>query len=369
MLLSQSLRAELWPSINWVEQFEISAAAVAHEVDASRRSERYFELASLAENLLPNRERAVELYNAAWQAGMNNHRALIRARYLCRELGRLDLVAKIAELEHGHTGNPECQLIAGLAWLDAGKPDRAVLPLLAARAADPDNAVIADSLAVAQKEWPDVRAEIERLEQLAAAAGPEEASLHYLQAARILNMLGTDAEESQAVLRLAIAAQPRNDSAHALLEGKLVAAQNWSELLRLAERRAEASLTAYEGCEIYRRWGTAFSLHHKQPELGVPLLMRSLVIAYDHQLEDVPGQLATHALLREHARHAGGLEVVVGLAERAFDTPLTADEQLGLAIHTAPAARQLGNRAAALGFIGTVCRLVPTHPLAVSFSP
>jgi len=369
MRLGEQLRASFWPTVNWAEEFDNIATGVRGIADEALRSEQLFELAALSENLLPNRERAIELYNAAWQAGSQNQRALTRARYLCRELGRLDLVAKIAEMEYGHSRNIECCVIAGLAWLDAGKPDRAVRPLLTAQAVSPNDASISDSLKVAQKEWGNVRTEVERLQALAGEAEPDGASGHYVQAARVLAMLGTENPECQTMLRLAISANPRNDSAHALLESRLVVGQEWDELARLAERRAQASVTAYERSEIYRRWGTAFSLHYKQPERGAQLLMQSLITAYDNAVADVPGQLATYSLLREHARYIGGIEPVVALAQRAFTTPLTEDEQLAIAVHMAPAARQLAQRDAALAFIGTVCNLVPTHPLAVSFAP
>src|SRR5687768_11850916 len=65
----------------------------------SERSERLFEIAMATEEIVPERDRALAIYQRAWKTHPANLKALARARHLYREIGRLEMVAKVGELE------------------------------------------------------------------------------------------------------------------------------------------------------------------------------------------------------------------------------------------------------------------------------
>jgi tetratricopeptide (TPR) repeat protein len=73
------------------------------ELEASgskpEQSERLFELAALVEDVIPERERALGLYQRAWKLHPDNLKALSRAREVYGEIGRFEMVAKLGEME------------------------------------------------------------------------------------------------------------------------------------------------------------------------------------------------------------------------------------------------------------------------------
>jgi hypothetical protein len=361
--LSLAMRNEFWPARDWQAQFRGLEARVRQFVNPTEQSRMAFQLAEVAEFLVPDRQSAVDLYTLCWKAQGKNHRALVRMRFLCRELLLLDAVAKIAELEFRETNNPECQIIAGQAWLDAGAPDRALKPLLGAIKRLPDDPAVKMALAMARREWPNVRAEAVRLRQVAERAEPTQAAALFLQAARIYRMLGTDPGDYEAMLRGAVGAVPRNDSANALLERWLIDGQRWDELVSLAERRVAVALSPYEEIDVYRRFGMLLADRCGQGGLGAGLLMSALATAYDRGVAEIPGHLAMLALLRDHFLTTGDTNEIFHFCQRALANELGDDERLAIAVFAAAQAQRSGGVDLAVNrrFVAVVRELVEDH--------
>src|SRR3954462_12985045 len=159
LLLERPRRSRDWTqTIDDLEK-ELEASGSKPE-----QSERLFELAALVEDVIPEREKALSLYQRAWELHPDNHKALSRAREVYGELGRFEMVAKLGEME---LRSPAAALnlagIVGEALLDSGQKDKALPILERALEATPDSIRVKDALAAVNYDpefWAD---EVERL--------------------------------------------------------------------------------------------------------------------------------------------------------------------------------------------------------------
>lgn len=75
-------RSRDWPSA--IDELEREAEDIKNERE---RSELLFEIGALTEEVIPERDRALALYQRAWKLFPENIKALTRARQIYRELG------------------------------------------------------------------------------------------------------------------------------------------------------------------------------------------------------------------------------------------------------------------------------------------
>ena len=100
------LRERLRRSRDWSAAID----ELEKELEASgtkpEQSERLCELAALVEDVIPERDRAIGIYQRAWKLHPANVRALTRAREVYGEIGRLEMVAKLGEFELRDPNSP-----------------------------------------------------------------------------------------------------------------------------------------------------------------------------------------------------------------------------------------------------------------------
>src|SRR5690606_21200531 len=257
---------------------------------------------------------AVQMHLVAWRADRSDLVSMARARELCREIGDLPSVAKIAHLEFQERKDPALAGTEGTAWLDARQPDRAIKPLLIARRGLPDDAGVAAALATARGEWPDPRAMVDRLEAEAMAANdPAERARAALQAARVLRLLGDARPRAGRLLTLAFEARPRDESIYGLVEAWNVEADDRDGLIQLYQTRIRSAPSPLARIDDLRRGGTRLVLRQVQTGLGLRLLEQALTDAYRAGAKGgIPGHLAMLALLRDHAEAAGLMREFLG---------------------------------------------------------
>src|ERR1041385_3948564 len=144
------LRERLRRSRDWTQTIdelekELEAAGTKPE-----QSEKLFELAVLVEDVIPERERALGLYQRAWKLHPDNLKALSRAREVYGEIGRFEMVAKLGEMELRSPAAPNnLAAIVGEAMLDSGQKDKAIPILERALELSPDSVRVKDALAAA----------------------------------------------------------------------------------------------------------------------------------------------------------------------------------------------------------------------------
>src|SRR5437868_508825 len=181
------LRERLRRSRDWaatIDELEKELEASGAKPD---QSEKLYELARLVEDVIPERERALGLYQRAWKVHPDNLKALTRAREVYGELGRHEMVAKLGEMELRSPAAPiDLAAIVGEALLDAGQRDKAIPFLERALERTPDSARVQDAIAATNYDpefWED---EVDRLLGEAAKLDAGKSARQLLRAARIL---------------------------------------------------------------------------------------------------------------------------------------------------------------------------------------
>src|SRR5260370_24190478 len=142
------LRERLRRSRDWTQTID----ELEKELEASgtkpEQSERLYELAALVEDVIPERERALGLYQRAWKLHPDNLKALSRAREVYGEIGRFEMVAKLGEMElRTPIAAQNLAQIVCAALLDSGQKDKAKPILERAIALQPESTRVKNALA------------------------------------------------------------------------------------------------------------------------------------------------------------------------------------------------------------------------------
>jgi tetratricopeptide (TPR) repeat protein len=369
MELSTDLRGQIWRTQDWFGRVVELEWEVKRVPDPFLRAERALELGRLCEALVPDRERALSLYQVAWQATGERLEALGWSRRLSMELGRTEDAARLAELEHRASSDPSLLVVAGEAWLDAGDAARAAEILSRARSElGGGGEALLESLGVAEAAG-EIGLEVVRLEREAGeVAEAEVAGRKLLNAALLVRRASRRHPRYEGLLRRAVDTDPRNLRAALLLEQILEAEERWVEYVELHEICADVAPSEHERVDVYRKGGTALSVRFHQARPSVRMLKTALAIAHEKKLENVPGHMAMLALLRNAHQASGELGELVNVCERALESALSDDEQLFVAALAGRTAwKGLKDPGRAKRFFSTVKSLVPDHPLVKKY--
>src|SRR4051794_9028454 len=213
------LRDRLRRSRDWA----IAIDELEKELEASgskpEQSERLFELAALVEDVIPERERALGLYQRAWKLHPDNLKALSRAREVYGEIGRFEMVAKLGEMElRSPAAASNLAGIVGEALLDSGQKDKALPILERALELHPDSIRVKDALAAVNYDpefWTD---EVERLTDEAERFDESTSVRMLVRAARILRLEAPEDERLEELLKRVLAKDIDEPSVNFLYE-------------------------------------------------------------------------------------------------------------------------------------------------------
>ncbi len=355
-------RARDWGGM--IDVLEREAEQVGSEKE---RSERLFELASLTEEIVPERDRALAIYQRAWKLHPDNLKALAEARRVYRELGRLEMVAKLGELELKSTsGGPEEQAkLAGLvgeALLDCRQRDKALPLLHRALEVYPDSSQLRDAVAAADydaENWLDL---VEKLQGDAERADSTTAARMLLRAARILHQEVPGDPMYEDLLRGALANDAQNESANFLFESLLAAQERWDELEKHHQKRAYAAVDDTSRAALYRQFALEWVQRFKDRSRGAAFFARAIESAVEDGAT-FPSLVAAFGLLREVYGDRGDWETVLRLADAVLPRVEDPQQRLYVALQAAVAAwRGLGDADRARGYFHTVRDLEPEAP-------
>src|SRR5215468_7664521 len=162
------LRERLRRSRDWSAAIDELEKELEASGSKPEQSERLFELARVTEDVVPERERALAIYQRAWKLHPDNLKALSRAREVYGELGRFEMVAKLGEMElKSPAAQADLAAIVGEALLDSGQKDKAQQVLERAIERTPDSWRVKEAIAALNYDpefWAD---EVERLSEQA----------------------------------------------------------------------------------------------------------------------------------------------------------------------------------------------------------
>src|SRR5688572_3634638 len=235
------MKERLRKSRDWAATIDELEKELEAQGSKPEQSERLYELAALTEDVIPERERCLSLYQKAWKLHPDNLKALTRAREVYGELGRFEMVAKLGDMElRSPMAAADLAAIVGEALLDSGQKDKARQTLERALERTPESTRVKDAIAALDYDpefWDD---EVERLTADAAKFDPPTAARMLLRAARILRLEAPDDPRLEQTLRSVLAKDLDEPSANFILETVLSGAARWDELEELHHQRAQS---------------------------------------------------------------------------------------------------------------------------------
>jgi tetratricopeptide (TPR) repeat protein len=207
------------------------------------KSHWFLELAVACEMLVPERQRALASYVRAVELDPGNGEAIDRGRMVCREVGRVDELIRLTEVDLQRETDEERRerltALIGEALLDTGNRNRAAGFLVAAAGQFPASLTIQDALGTVgyDDDW---RREVDRLIGIGDHADTDSGARVSLRAARILRFEAPEDERYEALLSRALEYDAYNESAFQLLDGLYASAERWDDLEQLQDRLVRA---------------------------------------------------------------------------------------------------------------------------------
>jgi tetratricopeptide (TPR) repeat protein len=368
------LRERLRRSRDWA----ITIDELEKELEASgtkpEQSERLFELAALVEDVIPERERALGLYQRAWKLHPDNLKALSRAREVYGEIGRFEMVAKLGEME---LRSPEAASnlagIVGEALLDSGQKDKALPILERALANTPDSVRVKDALAAVNYDpefWAD---EVERLSDEAERFDEPTALRMLVRAARILRLEAPEDVRLEEVLKRVLAKDIDEPTTNFFYETLLSGTNRWDELEAHHRRRVERAPDHGTKIEALRMFALEWVQRFKDRDRGAKFFDAALRATVSNGVVPMRSVVAAFTLLRQVHGDRGEWNELLDIAESLLDRPsgasgLGGEDQLYIAIQAGQIAFDKANDIArARKFFAVAARIEPQNPSVQDF--
>ncbi len=366
MELRTEIRRRLRSARDWtvvIDELDREVEAVTSEAE---KSERLYEIGQLCEEVIPDRDRALERYQRAWRIHPANLKALTRARTVYREMGRLEMVAKVGELEIQAESDPrrraEIAALVGEALLDLGQKVRAAELLGAAAEELTDSMRVKDALAATEYDQDEWLEEVERLSAAAEKGNSATAARMCLRAARILHIEMPDDPSYEQMLRRVLSYEPQNENANFLLEALLAKAKRWEDLVEHHEKRAYAVADDGDRAGLYRKFALEWAQRFQDRERAAAFFAKALSAAYENGADKLPSQPAAFSLLRDVFGARGEWPKLLSLVDQALTSPLGDEEKLYAATVAGTVAwHDLNDPVRARAYFDQVRRIAPEN--------
>lgn len=332
------------------------------------QSEWLFELASLTEDVIPERERALGLYQRAWKLFPDNLKALSRAREVYGEIGRAEMVAKLGEMElRSPAAAPELAAIVGEAMLDSGQKEKAQAVLERAVERTPDSTRVKDAVAALTYDpefWTD---EVDRLTtECERFEGPMKARM-LLRAARILRLEAPEDPRFEELLSRVLEIDIQEPSANFLLETLLANAQRLDDLEEHQLNRVAALEDHAEKVEMLRRFGLEWVQRFKDKDRGARFFSRAIAASTQNGAINLRSMVAAYTLLLQVYGGRSDWQGLVQIADQLVDRT-SAESRLFIAIQAGTLAfEKLNDIAAARRFFRIAASVEPQNQAVLDF--
>ena len=362
------LRERLRRSRDWA----VAIDELEKELEASgskpEQSERLFELAALVEDVIPERERALGLYQRAWKLHPDNLKALSRAREVYGEIGRYEMVAKLGEMElRSPAAAPTLAGIVGEALINSGQKDKALAVLQRAISQTPDSVAVKDALAAASFDAEFWRDEVDRLDDEAERFDDATAIRMLVRAVRIVRIAAPEDPLLEELLKRILVKDIDEPSANFIYEGLLSGAQRWDELEAHHRRRAERAPDHAAKIEALRMFALEWVQRFKDRDRGAKFFDAALKATASNGAGGMRSVVAAYTLLRQVHGERGEWSVLLDLAEAVIDR-LSGEDKLYVAIQAGSIAfDKLNDIARARRFFAIAANLEPQNPNVQDF--
>ena len=371
MRLRTEMLGRLRRSSNWavtLEELEREADSVENKEE---RSEILFELGSLSEEVVPERDKALGIYQRAWKLHPENIKALTRARELYRELGRLEMVAKVGELELRMRQNEpnagELACVVGEALLDSGQREKAAVVLELAAERNPSSIRIKDALAAAQYDpelWEDA---VKRLVSEAETADENTAARMLLRAARIVRIESSSDSDFEELLVKVLKNDPNEENANYLYEQLLSKGERWDELEDHQASRAEREKDSKVRATMYRNYALEWNQRFADKARAGIFFRKAIEASNQNGSNGFRSLVAAFSLFRELYGEKGEWSEFVEVSGNVLDQ-LQAEQKFYVALQAGLVAwRKLDDVDQALPFFTQVRDVEPENPDVLAF--
>lgn len=350
---------------DWHGLAEALEQGLASTEEPAAQAELHLRLGRLLHSRFLQGVKALKHFQDAYKLNPSLVDALAEARSIYWELGKLNMVQKLLELQLKATSDParaaSLYRELGDVLFDQGDYDRATEAY--AKALQNSNGEPADlgqlleDVQIGSEEWQ------ERI-GLLLRAGHESRDatqkvVAFLRAARIARRYAP--EEVEGILAQAYGADPSSVVAAALYEGMLVDAERTDTILETQRSVVESAGDAGKRAEALFRFGVRWALRHQNPELGAQLLEEALKLD--------PSREAAFVYLRDIYGTRGGnwahvVELASEIAEQSNDGRARA---YLLANAGLIAWRELGDLIKAKGYFERLGEVDAAHPALQAF--
>jgi golgin subfamily B member 1 len=361
------LRERLRLSRDWVAAID----ELEKELEASgsklEQSERLYELASIVEDVIPERERALGLYQRAWKLYPDNLKALSRAREVYGEIGRFEMVAKLGEMELRSPLAPtNLAQIVGEALLDSGQKDKALPVLERALERTPESVRVQDALLALEYDpefWTDA---VELILDKVDRADDAVATRMLLRAARIVRMEAPEDPRLEEILKRVLAKDIEEPSANFMYETLLSAANRWDELEAHHRSRAERAPDHGKKVEALRTFALEWVQRFKDKDRGAKFFDEAMKATASNGAT-MKSPVAAFSLLCQVQGQRGEWLGLLDLADSVLGR-LSDEEKLYIAIQAGQIAFDKANDIErARKYFAIAARIEPQNPSVQEF--
>ncbi len=350
---------------DWQGAVEALEQGLQSEQDASVKAELHLRLGRLLHSRFLQGVRALKHFQDAFKLNPALLEALAEARGIYWELGKLNMVQKLLELQLKNTQDSDaaaslCREL-GDVLSDQGDYERAAesyaQALQNANGKMPELGELLEEVQLGPDQWQ------ERVALLLRAAHevPDSATKAsaFLRAARIARRYAP--EELEGILAQAYAADPGSVVAAALYESLLVDSERTDAILEAQRQVLDNESDPHQRADAAFRFGARWALRHQNPEVGSQLLEESLKLD--------PTKESAFAFLREaYGTRGGDWDRVIELAEELSQQ---AGENSSAAYLLANAGllawRELGDLMKAKTYFERLGQISPDHPALKAF--
>jgi tetratricopeptide (TPR) repeat protein len=362
------LRERLRRSRDWSATIDELEKELEASGSKPEQSERLFELASLVEDVIPERERALGLYQRAWKLYPDNLKALSRAREVYGEIGRFEMVAKLGEMELRSPLAPiNLAQIVGEAMLDSGQRDKAGPILERALELTPDSVRVQDALLTLDYDpelWTD---QVERLMSQAEKFDDATQVRMLVRAARILRIEAPDDERLEETVKRILALDINEPSANFMYETLLAKGERWDELEAHHKRRAERAPDHAQRVEALRMFALEWVQRFKDRNRGAKFFEAALRATASNGAAPMRSVVAAFTLLRQVYGERNEWDELLGAAESILDR-IAGEDRLFIAIQAGQIAFDKANDIAkARRFFAIAAGIEPQNPSVQDF--
>src|SRR6185369_8452132 len=323
------LRERLRRSRDWTQTIDELEKELEGSGSKPEQSERLFELAALVEDVIPERERALGLYQRAWKLHPDNLKALSRAREVYGEIGRFEMVAKLGEMElRSPMAAQNLAGIVGEAMLDSGQKDKALPVLQRALGNDPSSVRVKDALAALtydQEFWTD---EVDRLSDDADRFDDAQCVRMLLRAARIVKIEAADDPRLEELLKRIFVKDLEEPSANFMYETALATANRWDDLEKHQMRRAERAPDHAYRVALLRMFALEWVQRFKDPDRGAKFFSRALEAASQNGASPMKSIVAAFTLLERVQGERGEWTQLLDLTDAVIDRMAPGEDKL-----------------------------------------